>query len=67
MGIERLHDDYDTNRRQRLLAMPSVEDQLAQLWDLLLPLIDERKLRGKSKEHVSRVKHAKEQHPEDND
>jgi len=67
MAIERAHDDYESNRRQRLLKQPSVEDQLSAIWELLLPLVDERKLKGAVRDRVHAVKKAAEEHPEEND
>jgi len=67
MAQKRLHDDFESNKRQRELKTPSMQDQLDALWGIVSPLIDDRKLKGKAREVVKAFKKAKSENPEVDD
>ena len=70
MAIERVHDDMDSNRRQRLLKKGSIEDRVEALEYLVGKLLTPSKLSRLSKrerEHLDRIKQADKDHPEEND
>jgi len=67
MGIERLHDDFDTNRRQRLLAQGSLEERVALLERLVFATVERAKLPKKVKDKIKKVEDAEKKHPEKDD
>jgi len=67
MGIERLHDDFDTNRRQRLLAQGSLEERVALLEQLVFATVERSKLPKKVKDKIKKVEDAEKKHPEKDD
>jgi len=67
MGIERIHDDFDTNRRQRLLAQGSLEDRVALLEKIVFATAGRSKLPKQVKDKIKQMEDAEKNHPEKDD
>ena len=67
MGIERVHDDIDSNRRQRLLMKGPLEDRVAALEQIVFTTVDRSKLPDALKKKIKKVEDAEKKHPEKDD
>jgi len=70
MAIESIHDDIETNRRQRLLKKGTLEDRVESLENIIEKLMTKStisKLSKKEREHFEKIKKAKKENPEEND
>jgi len=67
VAIERIHDDFESNRRQRQLLKGSLEDRVEALEAIVARIADRTKLTKKEKEKIKKIEDAEKAHPEKDD
>jgi len=64
MGIERVHDDFETPARKRQLAKGTLEQRVEALERIVIHAIDHRKLTDAMREDIKRIGDADTEHPD---
>jgi len=67
MGIKSIHEDGDTNYRQRMLMKGTLEDRVSVLEQIIAATVDKTTIPKGLRDKIKRVEDAEKAHPEKDD